>query len=82
MRSKFSWEAGAVAVAAVYGCEIQNERVAIDIVLFHWNAKLRHIFINSSSGIHFILSLNLEVEAELHVIGEQLLRWGLVPVGR
>ena len=47
MRSKFSWEAGAVAVAAVYGCEIQNERVAIDIVLFHWNAKLRHIFINS-----------------------------------
>ena len=52
MRSKFSWEAGAVAVAAVYGCEIQNERVAIDIVLFHWNAKLRHIFINSSIEIY------------------------------
>ena len=52
MRSKFSWEAGAVAVAAVYGCEIQNESVAISIVLFLWNAKLRHMFINRLSGIH------------------------------
>ena len=48
---------------------------------FLWNAKLRQIFVNSGI-LDLILSLNLEVEAELHVIGEQLLRRGLVPVAR
>ena len=38
-------------MAAVYGCEIQNEIVAKKIVLFLWNAKLRHIFVNILSGV-------------------------------
>ena len=70
MRNKFWWEAGLSAEAAVYGCNIQsNHNVFCQICVVLGVPKLYSRENN-----------NLEIEAELHVVSEQLLWWSLVPV--
>ena len=68
MRNKFLWEAGASAEAAVYGCKI--------IWLKRTNKKKKEQTKRKKNK----QKKNLEVKAEFHMVGEQLLWRSLIPV--